>query len=361
MNLKELSNDELIAEHKRYTARMAQADNIQKAKKVILNAAYGALSNEHFRFFDDRLAEAITLSGQLSVQWVAKRLNEYLNELLQTNDIDYVIAIDTDSVYLNLQDLMDKIAADKDIEARVNLLDKICDKRIQPIIDEAYNDLAAKMNALAQRMFMKREAIADKAIWLAKKRYILNIYRDETVAYTEPEIKITGMEAVRTTTPAICREKIKECLKVIMNKGERETQEFLTKFKAEFFALPFEDVACPSGVNGLEDYADDKTVYRKGTPMHVRAALVFNHALRERGLDHKYNPIRSGDKIKYAILIEPNPFHENVIAVGDALPPELDLASFIDYQAQWDKTFMGPIQSILDIIGWKANKRATLF
>lgn len=354
-----LSNDELVAAYKRAGADFAKAEGMEKGIKVILNAAYGATSNEYFRFFDDRLAEAITLSGQLSVRWVAGELNAFLNHTLGTEGVDYAIALDTDSCYLNLEAVVARACKLNDTHDIVNWVDKLAEKRIQPVIDRAYEELARMMNAFDQKMKMKRETIANKGIWVAKKRYILNSYNDEGVAYEEPEIKITGIEAVRSTTPEVCREKIKDALRVVMNEGESATTAFIAKFKEEFFTLPFEEVAFPTGVNGVDEYADATTVYRKGTPIHVKAALNFNHALKTHRLSN-VTPIKSGDKIRYVHLKQPNPFHEEVIAVGSEMPEVLEIQKYIDYHKQFDKTFMAPLKNILDVVGWQAEKKPTL-
>jgi DNA polymerase elongation subunit (family B) len=333
--------------------------NIQMAKKIQLNSAYGAIGNQYFRFYDIRQAEAITLSGQLSIRWIAERLNEYMNKILKTEGKDYVIASDTDSVYLNFGPLVKKICADKSKEEIVNFLDKACSK-IEDFIDKSYDDLAKMMNAYEQKMEMKREVIADKGIWTAKKRHILNVWDSEGVRYAEPKLKIIGIEAVKSSTPLACREKIKEALKVVMSGSESEFQDFIAKFREEFKTLPFEDVAFPRGVSDLNKYMSSKDIYAKGTPIHVRGAILYNHMLKKNNLLKKYETIKDGEKVKFCYMKIPNPVRENVFSILTVLPKEFDLEKYIDYDLQFEKAYLDPLKSIVQMINWTTEQQSTL-
>jgi DNA polymerase elongation subunit (family B) len=333
--------------------------NIQMAKKIQLNSAYGAIGNQYFRFYDIRQAEAITLSGQLSIRWIAERLNEYMNKILKTEGQDYVIASDTDSVYLNFGPLVKKICADKSKEEIVNFLDKACSK-IEDFIDKSYDDLAEMMNAYEQKMEMKREVIADKGIWTAKKRHILNVWDSEGVRYAEPKLKIIGIEAVKSSTPLACREKIKEALKVVMSGSESEFQDFIAKFREEFKRLPFEDVAFPRGVSDLNKYMSSKDIYAKGTPIHVRGAILYNHMLKKNNLLKKYETIKDGEKVKFCYMKIPNPVKENVFSILTVLPKEFDLEQYIDYDLQFEKAYLDPLKSIVQMINWTTEQQSTL-
>jgi DNA polymerase elongation subunit (family B) len=336
--------------------------NLQLAKKVQLNSAYGALGNEYFRFFDIRQAEAITLSGQLCIRWIEKKLNIYMNKLLKTENIDYVIASDTDSIYLHLGSLVEKVFKDKSKEEIVNLIDKACSDKIEPYIDKSYQELANKMNAYDQKMQMKREVIADKGIWTAKKRYILNVWDSEGVRYSEPKLKMMGIEAVKSSTPMSCRKKIKEALKIIMAGNENEFQAFNAKFKEEFKTLPFEDVAFPRGVSELTKYEEKNStsLYPKGTPIHVRGSLLYNHMLRQKKLDKKYQAIRDGDKIKFCYMKLPNPLQENVFSILTVLPKEFNMEKYIDYDMQFDKAYLEPLKIIVNTFGWNPEPVSSL-
>lgn len=359
-SLADLSTDQLKARLARNEQIVSQYDNAQKAKKVQLNSLYGSLANAHFRFYDWRLASAITLSGQLSVQWVEKHLNMYFNKLLGTNDIDYIIAVDTDSCYVCLEPLLNQIGIEgKTTEQVVNLIDKLCKKQIQPVIDKFYEQLATNVNAMRNAMHMKREAIADKAIWKAKKRYIMNVWDSEGVRFAEPYLKMMGNEAIRSSSPAACKEAIKQAIKLIMDTDNDTVIKYIAEFRKKFYGLSFEEVAKPSGVNGIIEYADRATLFKKGTPIHVRASLVYNHHLRDKQLTN-HPAIYDGDKIKYCYLRMPNPVRSNVIAAPRMLPKEFGLEPFIDYKLQFEKTFLEPIKSILDSIGWTTEKVNTL-
>jgi DNA polymerase elongation subunit (family B) len=341
--------------------QIARYNNIQLAKKVTLNSAYGAIGNAYFRFFDIRIAEAITLSGQLAIRWIENKLNNHLNTMLKTSGIDYVIASDTDSIYLNLGGLVKKFIPDSsDKKKTIRMLDKFCEERIQPFIDASYQELADYMNAYAQKMVMKREALADRAIWTAKKRYLINVYNNEGVEYKEPQMKIMGLEAIKSSTPNACREKIKEAFKVIIEKDEASVMKFVSDFREEFKTLPIADIAFPRGVNGLEKYHDDKSIFGFKTPIHVRGSLIFNHQITIQGLDKRYEKIKEGEKIKFIYLRQPNTIRSDVISFMSSIPKEFDLEKYIDYDTQFEKSFVEPLKIVLECINWKVEKQNSL-
>jgi DNA polymerase elongation subunit (family B) len=345
------------------TNQISKYKNLQLAKKVQLNSAYGALGNQYFRFFDIRQAEAITLSGQLSIRWIEMKLNGYLNKLLKTKDIDYVIASDTDSVYVNLGPLVTMVYGSKSetkVETIVDFVNKACIEKFEPFIDKSYQELADYMNAFDQKMQMKREVIANKGIWTAKKRYILNVYDSEGVRFAEPKLKMMGIEAVKSSTPMSCREKIKESLKIVMNGNEQEFQSFVEAFKQEFKTLPFEDIAFPRGVSELSKYMSSSELYSKGTPMHVRGAIMFNAFLKKYKLTKKYQLIQDGDKTKFCYMKVPNPVQENVFSILTVLPKEFGVEKYIDYDTQFDKAYLEPLKTIVNTIGWRTERASSL-
>jgi len=340
--------------------RIARYDNLQLAKKVSLNSAYGALGSQYFRFYDLRMALAVTLAGQLSIRWIEKHLNSYMNNLLKTEE-DYVIASDTDSIYLKLGPLVDKVHKDKtDTNKIIAFMDRVCEDKIQPSIDESYKNLADYVHAFAQKMQMKREALADKGIWTAKKRYILNVYNNEGVAYNEPHMKVMGLEMVKSSTPSAIREKMKKSIKIMMQGTENDIHEFIADFKVNFKKLPVEDISFPRGLNGLKDYADSVIMYKKGTPIHVKGAILYNHYLVKMGLDKKYPKIQEGEKVKFTYIKQPNPFKDMVISYPGRLPVEFGLQEYIDYDLQFDKAFIEPIKVVLDCMGWTTEKQNSL-
>lgn len=336
--------------------------NFQLVRKIQLNSAFGAIGNEWFRYYDEEIAEAITLSGQLSVQWVERELNKYLNKVIGSTDVDYVIAIDTDSVYLNLGPLIDKVMPNETDDKKITLfIDKVSNDSIQKIINKSYDSLAEHMNAYENKMRMKRESIASKGIWTAKKRYMLNVRMgEENVYLKEPELKIMGIETARSSTPEAVRNALKNVISVIMNGDESAVHEFVAKFKNDFRGLPAEKVAFPRGCNGLSEYYDPNNIYKKGTPIATKGALVYNHAIRKMKLTGKFQELREGDKLKFIYLNIPNPIGEKVIAFGGKIPDEFGLSGFIDYDLQFEKTFLEPLRTILGVLGWTDEKVDTL-
>jgi len=341
---------------------IAKFNNIQMARKIQLNSAYGAIGNQYFRYYNLQNAEAITLSGQLSIRWIEKKMNAYLNKILKTDGEDYVIAADTDSIYLNLGPFVDKVyrGREKTNDRIVAFLDKVCQVEFEKFIEGSYKELAEYVNAFDQKMFMKRETIADKGIWTAKKRYILNAWDIEGVRFTEPKLKIMGIEAVKSSTPAPCRQKIKDALKVIMTKTNDDLIQFIEQFREEFKQMRPDEIAFPRSVNNLGKFSSPATIYGKGTPIHVRGSLLYNYYIRKHKLTNRYPLIQEGEKIKFIFLRTPNKVNENVIAFIQEFPKELGLDKSIDHDLQFEKSFLEPLKTILDTIGWKTKKINTL-
>ena len=339
--------------------RIARYNNLQLAKKVSLNSAYGALGSKYFRFFDLRMALGVTSAGQLSIRWIESKVNGYMNDLLKT-DADYVIAADTDSIYLKLGPLVNKLYPDKSILKTIEFMDKVCKGKIEPFINKSYGELAEYVHAYAQKMQMKREALANRGIWTAKKRYIMNVYNNEGVQYNEPDLKVVGLEMIKSSTPAAVRSKMKESIQLMISGTEEDMHKFIAEFKEYFHGLPPEDISFPRGINGLRKYSDALTLYKSGTPIHVKGAIVYNHNLERLGLAKKYPLIQEGEKIKFSYLKMPNPFKATVISYPARLPKEFEILKFIDYDTQFEKTFVEPIRIILDCIGWSTEKQSTL-
>ena len=353
-------------DEKKPTAKLkrdiSKFNNIQMARKIQLNSAYGAIGNQYFRYYNLANAEAITLSGQVSIRWIEQRMNEYLNKLLKTEEEDYVIASDTDSIYLNLGPLVHSVykGREKTAESIVTFLDKVCKLELEKYIESSYEALAKYVGAYEQKMVMKRENIANKGIWTAKKRYILNVWDSEGVRYEKPKLKIMGIEAVKSSTPAACRNSIRDCLTVIMNEDEAAAQKFVSDFRSHFDQLPIEDISFPRGCNNLNKWANPSGIYTKGTPIHVRGALLYNHYNKKNKLTHKYPLIQDGEKIKFVYLKTPNKIAENVISYLNTFPKELGLDKHVDYELQFNKSFLEPIKVIMDVIGWQPEKVASL-
>lgn len=365
---KQLENESDSVKRTEIEKTIARYNNLQLAKKVSLNSAYGALGNEYFRFFDVRQASAITTAGQLSIRWIENKLNSYLNKILSTKDKDYVIASDTDSIYLSLNELVcqtiGKTVDASDTEKTIAFLDKVCENKIQSYIDKCYNELAGYTNAYAQKMIMKREALADKGIWTAKKHYVLNVHNNEGVAYKTPQVKIMGLDMIKSSTPSACRVKLKEALDVILSKTETDMIGFIEKFRDEFKTLPVSDIAFPRGVNGIEKYTVNSGPTRgmpnKGCPIHVRGSVMYNLLITKHKVQKKYPVIMEGEKIKFIYLKEPNTIQSNIISFHQMLPVEFGLDKYIDYDTQFEKSFLEPLKTLLDSVGWKSERTNTL-
>ena len=341
---------------------IARCNNIQMAKKISLNSAYGAIGNQYFRYYKLANAEAITLSGQVFIRWIENKMNQKINKILKTEEVDYVIASDTDSIYLNLGPLVERVyeGREKTSDGVVTFLNKVCETQFEPFIESSYQELADYVNAYDQKMVMARENIADRGIWTAKKRYILNVWDSEGVRYEEPKLKMMGIEAVKSSTPAPCRQMIKDALKLMMSGTEDEVIDYIDNCRKKFTSLPPEDIAFPRSVSDVVKYKSNSTIYSKGTPIHVRGALLYNHYIKENKLTNKYSLIQNGEKIKFCYLKKPNIIHENIISFIQDFPKELNLDKYIDYDLQFEKSFLEPLKIILDSIGWEVEKTNTL-
>jgi DNA polymerase elongation subunit (family B) len=336
---------------------IAIAENRQMSIKILLNSLYGAMGNRYFRFFDQRIAEAITLTGQLTIRWAEYSLNAYLNRVLQNKEWkDYIVAIDTDSLYVCLNDLVEKVQPNNTID----FLDKVCQDALEPELEKSYADLYSMLGGVDNRMVMKREAIADRALWTAKKRYIMNVHDNEGVRYAEPKMKIMGIEAIKSSTPAPCRKALKEIFHVIMKEDEKSVQLAIEQFKNYFKTLEPDEIAFPRGVTQVKKWQDRNSLYKKGTPIHVRGSILYNKLVEDMQLKKKYEPINNGEKIKFLYLRQPNSIHENVISFPNYLPDEFGLKKYIDHELQFQKTFLDPIEPILDAVGWNSKEVASL-
>jgi len=357
-----ISTEELKKLRQNCIKNISKYTNNQMARKIQINSLYGAIGNQWFRYFKLANAEAITLSGQVAIRWIENKLNQYFNKILKTEEVDYVIASDTDSIYLNMGPLVETVykGREKTTEGVVSFLDKISKVELEEYIEGCYQELADYVNAYDQKMQMKRENIADRGIWTAKKRYILNVWDSEGVRYTEPKLKIMGIEAVKSSTPAPCRQMIKDGLKLMMSGTQDEVIKFIEKCRSDFGKLSPEEIAFPRTASDVRKYYSSSNIYQSKTPIQVRGALLFNHYIKEKNLTNKYSPIGNGEKVKFVYLKKPNIIQENVISFIQEFPRELGLDKYIDYDLQFEKSFLEPLKSILDAIGWKTEHTTNL-
>jgi DNA polymerase elongation subunit (family B) len=339
---------------------ISKYNNFQMARKIQLNSLFGAMGNEYFRYYDARVAEGFTMTGQYIIQEVGKALDVYLNKVVGTNGHNYSFYSDTDSCYISLEPLVSKFYPDMDRDKLIGVLDKICEEKITEAINKSCDGLADYTNAFQKKIIFKREAIAERGIWVAKKRYALNVYDNEGVRYDEPKLKVMGLEIVRSSTPAPVRKSLKEAVRLCLTSDEATLQKFIEETREAFYKMSPEEIAFPRGVNGLSKYTSTADIYGKGTPMHVRGALMYNHMIKKANLDKKYELIQEGEKIKFLYLKEPNTMHENCIAFLGIMPKELDIHRYIDYKMMFQKAFLDPLNMIVDGLSWSTEPKATL-
>ena len=339
---------------------ISKFNNFQMARKIQLNSLFGAMGNEYFRYYDARIAEGITMTGQFIIQEVGKALNDYLNKVVGTNGHDYSFYSDTDSCYISLDPLVRKYYGNLDRDKLIDVLDKICEEKITETINKSCDKLADYTNAFQKKIVFKREAIAERGLWVAKKRYALNVYDNEGVRYKDPKLKVMGLEIVRSSTPAPVRESLKEAVRLCLTTDESTLQKFIEHTRVLFNNMEPEEIAFPRSVNGLVKYTSRADIYGKGTPMHVRGALMYNHLLEKHKLTMKYEAIQEGEKIKFLYLKEPNTISENCIAFIGKIPKELDIHKYIDYNTMFEKSFLEPLKQIVEGLGWNTEPVATL-
>ena len=344
----------------KYSKLISSLNSKQMAAKILMNSLYGACGNVYFRYYDIRLAEGITMTGQYIIRYVAKKLNEFLNKECDTKGIDYSFYSDTDSTYLTLGNLVERYFANKTTKEKVELIDKACKEGITKIINDACEDISSYLNVFQKRIDFKREVIAESGVWLAKKRYALNVHNAEGVVYDPPKLKVQGMEIVRSSTPAAVRKALKDTVKIVLTQDEQTVKKFVDDLQQQWMKLPYQSIAFPRSVNGVTQYSDSKSIYKKGTPIHVRGALIYNHLVKTKGLEKTYQRILEGDKIKFLYLREPNPLGTNVITFNGVIPPEFKITEYIDYDLMFEKAFLDPLDTLLNAVGWKIKETASL-
>jgi len=329
--------------------------------KIMLNSGYGAFINRYFRWYDQRLGESITLSGQMLIQVAEREINLWMNKVLKTDKVDYIIAIDTDSNYVNVQPLVDKYFSNKEHSEIIDCLDKIGEEQISKVLENGFEEAKEYTNAFAQKMLMEREAIASSAFWTAKKRYAMCVWDMEGVRMPadKPKLKIQGLEAIRSSTPESCREALLEMINKTLLGTEEEVQAYIADFRKEFNSLSYEKIAFPRTMNNIKKFTTDNG-FVKGTPIHVRGAVAFNRLLDKNELAPKWEKLKDGEKGKYLYLLEPNNIGTNVLSFSQAVPEEFAFEKYVDYKKMFEKAIVDPMTKILDPLGWSVEKRASL-
>lgn len=359
MNVKELSDEELKKQLNKYQKEVATNNSLQYGAKILLNAGYGALGNEHFLYFMVENAEAITTTGQIVNRWTSERVERMLQTMFNTSDKLWIYG-DTDSSFYSLKPLVDKYLNNKPIQEKVDFIDKFIKTTIDPYITKTTNELSDYLNSYENKMVWERENIAESMIGVSKKRYAMKVWDKEGVRYTnEPYYKIMGLEAIKSSFPKWSRKYLKECYKIALEKNEDKLHDLVSKIRKEFYTMDLNTVAIPSGVNGLDKYYDEENDYKKGAQKHVKAALKYNKLVKSMGLN--YELITDGAKIRYVNLKYPNPIHSHEIAFITHIPPEFGVEEFIEKDTTFEKSFLQPLRIFLDAIGWSDEPVVSLF
>lgn len=343
----------------KYKQKAKIYDVMQNAKKVLLNSAYGAMGTEYFRYYDLKMAEAVTCSGQVAIQWIARKLNEYFNKVIGTKDVEYVFYIDTDSNYINMGPLVDKYLKDNSTEQIVNYLDKFFKLKVEPFMTESYKELYEYMNHYEQLMFMDREVIADVGIWSSKKRYMLRVHDNEGVRYEEPKTKIMGLSMIKSNVPERCRKVIQDAIPIFFDGINDNAIKVIEDFREEWNNLPPEEIAVTTSVSNITKYQSGKGGFIKGTPIGSKCAIIYNNLCKKYDLNSS-GLIGEGDKMKYVYLKIPNPLGVEAIGFVDFLPKEFELESWIDKEKMFERAFLSPMKDVLDALEWKTEKVSTL-
>jgi len=333
--------------------------NMQLVAKVAANSFYGICGLKYFRFYDIRLSEAVTLSGQAANRFVEQRVNQYLNKILETANRDYTVYMDTDSCYFDLSGMVKKFAHNKTKEQQYEFVKKVGYSKLTDVINDAIVEFNDYLNVHDPVLDMKMEAVGS-GVFIAKKKYIMSIVHMEGVDYAEPEMKMTGVEAVKSSTPAPARKALTDCAQIIVTGSEDELIEYVDKFRKNWTSLPPDEIALPTSVNGIRKYHIEGNQYKLGCPMHIRAAINYNHWIQRKEIDMYYSDIKDGSKAKYIFLIKNNKTKENVIAFPNKLPKELDLHSKIDYNTQLERSFLSPLKIMLEPTKWSYERKANL-
>jgi DNA polymerase elongation subunit (family B) len=344
------------------TSKIAALNAKQMAIKIAMNSLFGAYAQDGFRFFNPDVAESITLTGQYILKTIEKSIEPKLKRKFGIENENFLIYCDTDSTYFNIDSVVKKYIKDKTPEQTVKMIEKIAIDILQTEVNDICNTVSNGLNFFENKINFKLEAVADKALFIARKKYSMRVHSSEGVTYAKPKLKIVGLELVRSSTPYFIRNKLKDSLNLIFSTDEKTVQNFIKEVKNEFLKLPVDAVAFPRGANNLQEYSDENTIYKKGCPIQVRGALLFNHYVKQNKLTGKYVTIKEGSRIRFFYLKMPNPFKENVLAIpaDGGLPPEFNLGEYVDYELQFEKSFLSAMQIMLNPIGWNIEEVSTL-
>ena len=330
-------------------------DKQQHSAKILLNSLYGAMGTPYFRFFNIWCAEAITLTGQACTAQSYDVFNRFLQGILG-DTIDRVVAGDTDSAYVDLSDLIMKLYGTVDLNVVIDSVTKLCDTVLADKLEKRFEKFAKSLNSMKNTIDMKREVIG-AAVFVAKKNNVFEVYDNEGIRYATPRQKITGLEAIRSSTPKYFQAKLKEGYKILFQEDESLAHKFVSMVFTDTMKLKPDDVAGVSTANNIENFLVGECGYASGTPKHIKGAIAYNHLIRD---SDNYQPIRSGDKVSVIQLKVPNPINSPVLAYNDNFPSDLLDESYVDRELDYHKYFIKPYQRVLSIVKWNTARVASL-
>jgi len=357
LDLTSLTDDEINSYIELCDAKYIEYKLLQEALKVICNGLYGCLGSPYFRFFNLKIAESITITGHSIIENSCESVNLYMNKLLKTDGKDFVLAMDTDSNYIDFSDLVARIAPDRSDEVIVNFLDTISKVKIQPMLANSFDIFSKKTNYYESRLFMKRESIC-KAIFLEKKkRYILKVFDNEGVRLAIPEVKIVGLESVRSDIPEWCRKRLKQCFTMLFECNQEQMQTFIADTETEFFQLNVSKIAKPTSITDIVKYTDNVGMPVKGATAAAKGSINYNNLLIKHKLQSQFSQISNGDKIRLLPLKMPNPSNMEIIAFKEKIPVEFGIEKYVNMNILFEKNFIDPISRVLTVMGWSAIKK----
>ena len=227
---------------------------------------------------------------------------------------------------------------------------------MQPFFDEIFDEFSMNLMNTSKNWFeLERESIATGAIFIEPKKYACRVIDEEYTTFAEPKLKVKGMEIVRSSTPAFCREKIKEVVNLIIDTMDRQKViDDIRYIREDFYKQDIEDIAFPRGVKTIDKYLGSRGNILSGCTIQARASINYNNLLNRFEINGKYNEIHQGDKIKFIYMKESNTVlnGQNIIGFSEVLPEEFGLHKFIDMDIQFEKSFMSPIKKLFDAVGF---------
>jgi len=372
----EAYENKLVDEVKMEGESSGYYDNQQYVRKILANSIFGCASNEHFHLYNYYNGVSITLGGQALLRFLQKCLNEYMKlkfhkmvpkifpeykgDCLPLQK-DVVCQMDTDSLFLCFEEVVENLNISFENDQEIfDWMDRIHKVFVDPFIELCLNNFAQKYN-LEQIINFKREKIITEKIIIAKKKYVDRVLADEDKLYIQnPKIKKTGIETVRSDTPNFCKEKLDDLLKYMFEVKLKDQKKVLSKIREvnkEFKNANISDIAIPKGVSDYtkyasptEHYVQNGLIYPNGCPIHVRASMNYNYLVQTLKLP--LMPITNGTKVKFVHTSKINQLDQDVVAFINEWPEEFNNEFSIDYDRQFNRTFMSVIQRFFDVLKW---------